>query len=93
LDRSGCGRCSSQTRELGAAAVQLLRMVDIKRDRDEIFADVRATFVDLDRLYPLTRPTTTPKAEDEIIQKLDDMALTVKEGSDETKAGIDQMLG
>lgn len=33
VEQSGCRRCSSQTRDLGAAAIELLRVVDIGRDR------------------------------------------------------------
>lgn len=33
LEDSGCGRCSPETGGIGAAAVELVRMVDVGKDR------------------------------------------------------------
>ena len=33
LEASGCSGCSSETGGIGAAAVELLRMVDVRKDR------------------------------------------------------------
>ncbi|CAN0554853.1 unnamed protein product, partial [Ectocarpus sp. 12 AP-2014] len=42
LEGGRCRQCSPDTRGLGAAAIDLVRMVDIRLDRDVIFREVKA---------------------------------------------------
>ncbi|CAM9666162.1 unnamed protein product, partial [Ectocarpus sp. 12 AP-2014] len=46
-----CPRCSPETRGLGAAAIDLVRMVDIRLDRGVIFREVKARFAVLESQY------------------------------------------
>ncbi|CAM9841435.1 unnamed protein product [Scytosiphon promiscuus] len=59
LERDGCWQCSPDTRGLGAAAVELLRMVDILLGRDEIFDEFKARFVNVEGRYALPRPSVS----------------------------------
>ncbi|CAM9446675.1 unnamed protein product [Ectocarpus sp. 6 AP-2014] len=72
-----CPRCSPETRGLGAAAIDLVCMVDIRLDRDVIFREVKARFVVLESQY-FSCPTGSSKTEDELLRKIEDMAIAVK---------------
>lgn len=37
LHHQGCSRCCRDTQDMGAAAVELLRMVDVRQDRGVFF--------------------------------------------------------
>eukprot|EP00752_Nemacystus_decipiens_P012229 g10841.t1 len=56
--KPGCPLCSSETGGRGAAAAELLLMVDIRRERDEIFHEVKTRFDALDGRYSLSRQST-----------------------------------
>ncbi|CAM9921826.1 unnamed protein product [Ectocarpus fasciculatus] len=90
LKGSRCPRCSSDTGGLGAAAIDLVRMVDIRLDRDVIFSEVKARFVVLEGQYSFTCPTGSSMDEDELIRKIDGVARAVTGGFDEVKV---QMKG
>ncbi|CBJ26194.1 LRR-GTPase of the ROCO family, putative pseudogene [Ectocarpus siliculosus] len=47
LEGSGCPQCSPDTKGLGAAAIELMRMIDIRLDLDVIAMEVKERFVDL----------------------------------------------
>ncbi|CAN0244232.1 unnamed protein product, partial [Scytosiphon promiscuus] len=54
-----CRHCSPETEGLGAAAVQLLSLVDIRLDRGtqgEIYTEIKKRFVDLKGRYSFPRP-------------------------------------
>ncbi|CAM9435787.1 unnamed protein product [Hapterophycus canaliculatus] len=52
LEKS-CTLCSSETGGLGAAATDLLEMVDLAQSKGEIFREIQARFVDVQRRYPV----------------------------------------
>ncbi|CAM9185854.1 unnamed protein product [Ectocarpus sp. 13 AM-2016] len=81
----GCRRCSPQTRGLGAAAIDLVRMVDIRLDRDIIFREVKARFDVLESQY-FTCPAGSSKDEDELIREMQGVAIAMTGGFDEVKA-------
>ncbi|CAN0308780.1 unnamed protein product [Ectocarpus sp. 12 AP-2014] len=93
LEGSRCQQCSADTRGLGAAAIDLIRMVDIRLNRDMIFREVKERFVDLKGQYSFTSPAGSSKEEDLLIQKIDEVAITVRRGFDDTKAGFGQVKG
>ncbi|CAM9930362.1 unnamed protein product [Ectocarpus sp. 6 AP-2014] len=90
-----CPRCSPQTRGLGAAVIDLIRMVDIRLDRGVIFREVKARFDVLESQY-FTCPAGSSTDEDELIRKMDDVKAEMKEGFDGTKTelrGVKDGLG
>ncbi|CAM9419142.1 unnamed protein product [Ectocarpus sp. 12 AP-2014] len=87
LERRGCPQCSPDTRGLGAAAISLLHMVDIRLDRDVIFQEVKARFVELEGQYFFPRPAPSSKGEDELIGKMNEMTVTAVKGA------LDEMDG
>ncbi|CAM9482299.1 unnamed protein product, partial [Ectocarpus sp. 13 AM-2016] len=82
-----CQRCSPETRGLGAAAIDLVRMVDIRLDRGVIFREVKARFAVLESHY-FTFPAGSSKTEDELLRKIESMSIAMKGGFDDTKAGL-----
>ncbi|CAM9180685.1 unnamed protein product, partial [Laminaria digitata] len=52
LEGRGCSRCSGETGGVGTAAFELVRMVDVRQDRDVMFREVKARFVRLQGEYP-----------------------------------------
>ncbi|CAM9520201.1 unnamed protein product [Ectocarpus sp. 12 AP-2014] len=56
LERSGCRQCSRDTGGVGAAAIDLVRMVDIRLDRDIIVIEIRARFAKLVGQYSSLSP-------------------------------------
>eukprot|EP00752_Nemacystus_decipiens_P018192 g16322.t1 len=88
---AGCRKCSPETREQGAAAVELLRVVDIRLAPGAIFDEVRARFGKLAGRYTFLCPPTSSVVEEVLIQKVDGLAATVKGGFDETRAGLDEV--
>ncbi|CAM9749420.1 unnamed protein product [Ectocarpus sp. 4 AP-2014] len=85
MERSACPKCRPETRGLGAAAIDLVRMVDIRLDRHVIFNEVMARFVVLEGRYSFSHPTGNSKDEDKLIQKIDDVAIAMKGGFNEVK--------
>ncbi|CAN0337971.1 unnamed protein product, partial [Ectocarpus sp. 8 AP-2014] len=73
---------------LGAAAIDLLRLVDIRLDRDVIFNEVKARFDDLESHYSFAFPTDPSKEEGELIRKIDGVATAVKGGFAEVKVEL-----
>ncbi|CBJ27067.1 LRR-GTPase of the ROCO family, putative pseudogene [Ectocarpus siliculosus] len=86
LEGSRCPRCSPDTGGLGAAAIDLVRMVDIRLDRDLTFSEVKARFVILEGQYSFTCPPGSSTDEDELIRKIDGVAIAVTGGLNEVKA-------
>ncbi|CAM9221130.1 unnamed protein product [Ectocarpus fasciculatus] len=82
-----CPHCSPETRGLGAAAIDLVRVVDIRLDREVIFREVKAMFVVLESQY-FTCPAGSSKTEDEVLRKIEGMAIAMKGGFDDTEAGL-----
>ncbi|CAN0131846.1 unnamed protein product, partial [Ectocarpus sp. 4 AP-2014] len=66
---AGCPQCSPEIRGQGAAAIKLLRMVDIRLERDVVFDEVKARFLECD--YFFSRPTTSSEGEEAVIRKMD----------------------
>ncbi|CAM9212614.1 unnamed protein product [Ectocarpus sp. 8 AP-2014] len=93
LEGSRCPQCSADTGGLGAAAIDLLRVVDIRLDRDVIFNEVKARFDDLESQYSFTCPTDPSKEEGELIRKIDGVATAVKGGFAEVEGGINDLKG
>ncbi|CAN0362368.1 unnamed protein product [Ectocarpus sp. 6 AP-2014] len=90
-----CPRCSPQTRGLGAAVIDLFRMVDIRLDRGVIFREVKTRFDVLESQY-FTCPAGSSTDEDEFIRKMDEVKAEMKEGFDGTKTelrGMKDALG
>ncbi|CAM9864587.1 unnamed protein product [Ectocarpus fasciculatus] len=92
LERSGCPQCSPDTRGLGAAAINLLRMVDIRLDRDVIFREVKERFADLEGQYSFSSPAASSDNKDVLIHKMEEVARTLKDGFDDLKGRLDQVL-
>ncbi|CAB1106422.1 unnamed protein product [Ectocarpus sp. CCAP 1310/34] len=88
LEGSRCPQCSVDTGGLGAAAIDLVRFVDIRLDRDVIFKEVKARFDDLDSQYSLSCPTDPSQEEGELIRKIDDVARAVRSVKKEMKDGF-----
>ncbi|CAM9550749.1 unnamed protein product, partial [Ectocarpus sp. 12 AP-2014] len=78
LEGSRCPQCSVDTGGLGAAAIDLVRVVDIRLDRDVIFNGLKARFDKLESQYSFTRPTDPSKEEGELIRKIDGVATAVQ---------------
>ncbi|CAM9393730.1 unnamed protein product, partial [Laminaria digitata] len=55
LGDRGCRRCSPETRGIGAAAVELVRMVDVRKDRGVVFRETNVKFVELQVQYDVLR--------------------------------------
>ncbi|CAM9376460.1 unnamed protein product [Laminaria digitata] len=58
-ESTGCPQCCPEIMGLGAAAVELLRMVDTRLDRDVIFHEVKPRFHDLEGQYSFPRPAVS----------------------------------
>ncbi|CAM9818710.1 unnamed protein product [Ectocarpus sp. 4 AP-2014] len=93
LEGSRCPQCSADTGGLGAAAIDLLRVVDIRLDRDVIFNEVKARFDDLESQYCFTCPADRSKEEGELIRKIDGVTTAVKRGFAEVEGGINNFKG
>ncbi|CAM9429439.1 unnamed protein product [Ectocarpus sp. 12 AP-2014] len=93
LEGSRCPQCSVDTGGLGAAAIDLVRFVDIRLDRDVVFNEVKARFDDLESQYSFTRPTDPSQEEGELIRKIDDVATAVKGGFADAEGGISNLEG
>ncbi|CAM9805177.1 unnamed protein product, partial [Ectocarpus fasciculatus] len=65
-------------RGLGAAAIDLVRMVDIRLDRDVIFDEAKARFDVAEGQYSFPCPTGSSKDDDKLIRKIDDVAIAMK---------------
>ncbi|CAN0283564.1 unnamed protein product [Ectocarpus sp. 12 AP-2014] len=90
LEGSRCPQCSADTGGLGAAAIDLLRFVDIRLDRDVIIHEVKARFNDLESEYSFTWPThDRSKEEGELIRKIDGMATAVQGAFNEVKVEVE----
>ncbi|CAM9446096.1 unnamed protein product [Ectocarpus sp. 4 AP-2014] len=92
LEGSRCRQCSPDTRGLGAAAIDLVRMVDIRLDRDVIFREIKARFVDLEGQYSFSSPTASSNDEDVLVQKIEEVARTLKDGFDDLKGRLSKVL-
>ncbi|CAN0352106.1 unnamed protein product [Ectocarpus sp. 6 AP-2014] len=88
LEGSRCPQCSADTGGLGAAAIDLLRLVDIRLDRDVIFNEVKARFDNLESHYSFAFPTDPSKEEGELIRKIDGVATAVKGVFEEVKVEL-----
>ncbi|CAM9618996.1 unnamed protein product [Ectocarpus fasciculatus] len=93
LEGSRCPQCSADTRGLGAAAIDLLRMVDIRLDQDMIFREVKERFVNLESQYSFFSPAGSSKDKDLLIQKIDGVAVAVQGGFNEMKGEVDGIRG
>ncbi|CAM9299620.1 unnamed protein product [Ectocarpus sp. 4 AP-2014] len=93
LEGSRCPQCSTDTRGLGAAAIDLVRMVDIRLGRDVIFREVKERFVDLKGRYSFSSPADSSKEEDLLIQKIDGVAIAVQGAFNEMKGEVDGIRG
>ncbi|CAM9701157.1 unnamed protein product [Scytosiphon promiscuus] len=98
MENAGCSQCSLETMGQGAAAVELLRMVDIQLDRGVLFDEVETRFADLDGGYFLPClagcvPQAISKDENVLIETLNDMAISLKGGLDEIKGGMEGGVG
>ncbi|CAN0350489.1 unnamed protein product [Ectocarpus sp. 6 AP-2014] len=96
LLEQGCTLCSSETGGVGAAATELLQMVDVLQSRGEMFREVHRRFVDLQPHYPVLRPETNSGGEEMLIRKMDGLTATVNgrfdETRDEVRAGFAQTI-
>ncbi|CAN0225803.1 unnamed protein product, partial [Pylaiella littoralis] len=77
----------------GAAAVELLRMVDIRLDRGVIFHKVKERVSDLTGRYPFFRPSTNPhrESEREMFREVKVSLDQINRGVDQTNRGVDQI--
>ncbi|CAM9876886.1 unnamed protein product, partial [Ectocarpus sp. 12 AP-2014] len=89
LEGSRCPQCSADTGGLGAAAIDLLRVVDIRLDRDVIFNGVKARFDDLESQYCFACSTDPSREEGELIRKI--VATAVKGGFAEVEEEINNL--
>ncbi|CBN78371.1 LRR-GTPase of the ROCO family, putative pseudogene [Ectocarpus siliculosus] len=83
-------KCSPETRGLGAAAIDLVRMVDIRLGRDVIFDEAKARFDVVGGQYAFPRPTVKVQMKEgfgDAKAGFDD----TKAGFDDTKAGFDEV--
>ncbi|CAM9391565.1 unnamed protein product [Ectocarpus fasciculatus] len=85
LDSTGCPQCSSEIGGLGAAAVELVRMVDIRLDRGVIFQDVKARFGNMEGQYTLSRPSPNSQGDEALLERI---AATV----DRIEGGVQENL-
>ncbi|CAN0126323.1 unnamed protein product [Ectocarpus sp. 12 AP-2014] len=92
LEGGRCRQCSPDTRGLGAAAIDLVRMVDIRLDRDVIFREVKARFVDLEGQYSFSSSTASSNDEGVLVQKMEEVARTLKDGFDDLKGRLSMVL-
>ncbi|CAM9320287.1 unnamed protein product [Scytosiphon promiscuus] len=104
LGRPGCPQCSPETMGQGAAAIELLCMVDTRLDRSDIFDDVKERFDGLEKRYAFTHQAIISKDEAVLVRKMDDLTVAVKGGLgdmqgemkgrlEEVKAGLGEMKG
>ncbi|CBJ33700.1 LRR-GTPase of the ROCO family, putative pseudogene [Ectocarpus siliculosus] len=90
LEGSRCPQCSADTGGLGDAAIDLLRLVDIRLDRDVIFNEVKARFDDLKSQYCFACPAQDPsRQEGELIREI--VATAVKGGFAEVEEEINNL--
>ncbi|CAM9442278.1 unnamed protein product [Ectocarpus sp. 13 AM-2016] len=87
-----CPQCSADTRGLGAAAIDLVRVIDIRLDRDVIFREVKERFVDLEGRYSFSSPAESSK-EGLLIQKIDGVAIAVQGGFNKMRGEVDGIRG
>ncbi|CAM9880927.1 unnamed protein product, partial [Laminaria digitata] len=66
LQGHGCSRCSRETGEVGAAAVELFQMVHVGEARGEVFREVNARFTSAQRHYDALRPAVSPDQVDDL---------------------------
>ncbi|CAM9526964.1 unnamed protein product [Ectocarpus sp. 4 AP-2014] len=85
LGSAGCPQCSPEIGGLGAAAVELVRMVDIRLDRGVIFQDVKARFGNMESRYTFSRPPPNSQGEEALLERI---AATV----DRIEGGIQESL-
>ncbi|CBJ32718.1 LRR-GTPase of the ROCO family, incomplete sequence [Ectocarpus siliculosus] len=85
-----CPRCSPQTRGLGAAAIDLIRMVDIRLDRGVIDREVKARFDVLESQY-FTCPAGSSTDEDEFVRKMDEVKAELKDTKTELRDVKDRL--
>ncbi|CAN0460435.1 unnamed protein product, partial [Ectocarpus sp. 12 AP-2014] len=85
LGSAGCPQCSPEIGGLGAAAVELVRMVDIRLDRGVIFQDVKARFGNMEGRYTFSRPPPNNQGEEALLERI---AATV----DRIEGGIQESL-
>ncbi|CAN0218727.1 unnamed protein product, partial [Scytosiphon promiscuus] len=78
LKDSGCRHCSPETAGLGAAAVELLRLVDIQLDRGEIYSEIKKRFVDLKGRYSFPRPAVSTSCTSALIEDITTYAISPK---------------
>ncbi|CAM9739665.1 unnamed protein product [Ectocarpus sp. 4 AP-2014] len=81
-----CPHCCPQNKGLGAAAIDLVRMADIRLDRDEILRGVIERFIVLERQYSFPRPADSSK--DELSRKIDSVATAITDMEKEVKAEL-----
>ncbi|CAN0441738.1 unnamed protein product, partial [Ectocarpus sp. 12 AP-2014] len=82
-----CPHCCPQTKGLGAAAIDLVRTVDIRLDRDEILRGVMERFVVLEDQYSFPRPADSSK--DELSRKIDGVATAITDMEKEVKGELE----
>ncbi|CAM9496320.1 unnamed protein product [Ectocarpus sp. 8 AP-2014] len=70
LESAGCSLCSPEIGGQGAAAAELLLMIDIGRERDVIFHEVRARFGALDGRYSFSDLSPGSNGEDVLAQMI-----------------------
>ncbi|CAM9338887.1 unnamed protein product [Ectocarpus fasciculatus] len=75
LEGSRCRQCSPDMRGLGAAVIDLVRMVDIRLDRDVIFREVKERFVDLEGRYAFSSSAVRTGGKNAIYAGNDSLAL------------------
>eukprot|EP00752_Nemacystus_decipiens_P012467 g11041.t2 len=92
LDGAGCPQCSPETRGLGAAAVELLRMVDIRIGRGALFAGVEARFRGLEGRYTFSDTSTCSEGKTNS-QALVQLTDAVKEGFDGQRKMAQELKG
>ncbi|CAM9658573.1 unnamed protein product [Ectocarpus sp. 12 AP-2014] len=92
LERSGCPQCSPDTRGFGAAAIDIVNMVDIRLDRDVIFRDVKQRFVELESQYSFSSSAASSNDEDVLIQKLEEVARNLKDGLNDLKGKLGKVM-
>ncbi|CAM9824534.1 unnamed protein product [Ectocarpus fasciculatus] len=70
LDSAGCPQCSPEIGGLGAAAVELVRMVDIQLDRGMVLEDVKARFANMEGRYIFSRPSPNSQGEEALLERI-----------------------
>ncbi|CAN0102649.1 unnamed protein product, partial [Scytosiphon promiscuus] len=94
LEDSGCRHCSPETAGLGAAAVELLRLVDIRLDRGEIHTEIKKRFVDVKGRYSFPRPAvsrTNSTGETVLSQKIDKLTEAVEGVGSRVEVGLGEL--